>query len=87
MYVRYFNYKYNCIGMLWEGRFNFSLVSSEEYLFVVYWYIEFNFVRVNMVLLLVEYKWLSYWINVLGIKLMLCSLYFVYLLLGKIDFW
>ena len=31
MYVRYFNHKYNRTGTLWEGRFNSSLVSSEEY--------------------------------------------------------
>ena len=86
MYVRYFNHKYNRTGTLWEGRFNSSLVSSEEYLLAVYRYIELNPVRANMVLSPAEYKWSSYRINALGIKSMLCSPHPVYLSLGKTDF-
>lgn len=71
--------------MLWEGRFYFSLVFNDEYFFMVYRYIELNFVRVNMVEKLVEYKWLSYRINVLGIFLLLYSFYFVYLNLGVLE--
>lgn len=71
--------------MLWEGRFYFSLVFNDEYFFMVYRYIELNFVRVNMVEKLVEYKWLSYRINVLGMFLLLYSFYFVYLNLGVLE--
>ncbi len=85
MYVRYFNYKYERSGTLWEGRFHSSLVCSDEYLLTVYRYIELNPIRANMVLSPVEYKWSSYRINALGTVSTLCSPHDVYLALGKSE--
>ncbi|MDO6568574.1 transposase [Alteromonas sp. 1_MG-2023] len=83
MYVRYFNQKYKRTGTLWEGRFNSSLINSEEYLLTVYQYIELNPVRAAMVSTPCEYKWSSYAINALGVKSTLCTPHPLYLSLGQ----
>lgn len=85
MYVRYFNQKYKRTGTLWEGRFNSSLIDSEDYLLTVYRYIELNPVRANMAFTPAEYKWSSYAINALGVKSSLCSPHPVYLSLGQTE--
>jgi putative transposase len=42
VYARYFNQRYARSGTLWEGRFKFCLVDSENYLLEMYRYIELN---------------------------------------------
>ena len=44
-YVRYFNNTYQRTGTLWEGRYKSTLVSDDEYLLLVYRYIEMNPVK------------------------------------------
>ena len=62
-YVRYFNYSYGRPGILGVGRFKSCLIESESYLLEVYWYIELNPVRANMVDERSKYKWSSYQCN------------------------
>jgi putative transposase len=82
-YVRYFNYKYQRTGTLWEGRFKSCLVDKENYLLCLYRYIEFNPVRSKMVNTPAQYTWSSYQINALGKKSELCTPHPLYLALGK----
>ena len=65
-YVRYFNYKYQRSGTLWEGRYKSCLVQDERYLLEVYRYIELNPVRAEMVTEPGEYRWSSYVVNAGG---------------------
>ena len=65
-YVRYFNYRYQRTGTLWEGRFKACLVNAPEYLFHLYRYIELNPVRAMMVEDPADYVWSSYQCNGLG---------------------
>jgi putative transposase len=81
-YVQYFNYTYKRSGTLWEGRFRSSLIQAEEYLLLVYRYIELNPVRANMVEQPSDYAWSSYQINALGKPDTLCTPHELYLALG-----
>ncbi|OBT07011.1 transposase [Shewanella sp. UCD-FRSSP16_17] len=78
-YVRYFNYTYKRSGTLREGRFKSCLVQTEEYLLLLYRYIELNPVRASMVNDPAEYQWSSYQINALGKDSQLCTPHDVYL--------
>lgn len=81
-YVRYFNYRYQRTGTLWEGRFKSCLVQTELYLLQVYRYIELNPVRAGMAKDPGEYRWSSFQINALGKKSDLCTPHSEYLGLG-----
>ena len=65
-YVRYFTVSYRRTGTLWEGRFKSCLVQEENYLLLLYRYIELNLVRTGMVGQPSDYAWSSYSINALG---------------------
>ena len=65
-YVKYFNYRYQRSGTLWEGRYKATLIDSERYLLTCYRYIELNPVRAAMVDHPSAYPWSSYHYNALG---------------------
>jgi putative transposase len=65
-HTQYFNYRYERIGTLWEGRFRSSLVQSSRYALACYRYIESNPVRAGMVDRPDAYRWSSYAVNGLG---------------------
>jgi len=82
-YVRYFNYKHNRTGTLWEGRFKSCLVEDERYLLNLYRYIELNPVRAEIVQNPADYLWSSYQINGLGKSSGLCTPHALYIALGR----
>jgi putative transposase len=65
-YVRYFNNTYTRTGTLWEGRYNDSLVCTEQYFLNVSRYIELNPTRAFIVAKPEDYPWSSYRSNGLG---------------------
>ena len=82
-YVRYFNAKHNRTGTIWEGRFKSCLIDSEQYLFVLYKYIEMNPVKAGMVKNAGNYVWSSYAHNALGDKDALIIEHLLYKSLGN----
>lgn len=80
-YVRYFNCSYKRTGTLWEGRYKSCLVQAEDYLLLLYRYIELNPVRANMIEDPADYHWSSYQINGLGKESDLCTPHPIYLAL------
>ncbi len=85
-YVRYINGRYKRTGTLWEGRFNASLVDSQEYLLAVCRYIELNPVRAGMVVHPAQYPWSSFVCNALGKPIRLVTKHSVYLALGPTPY-
>jgi len=81
-YVRYFNYRYQRTGTLYEGRFRSSIIQSEQYLLACQRYIELNPVRAGMVDHPAEYKWSSYRAHALGAKVKMWTPHPEYLALG-----
>lgn len=65
-YVLAFNRTYERTGTLWEGRFRSFPVTTENYLFACYRYIELNPVRAGITKLPQEYPWSSFRTNALG---------------------
>lgn len=59
-YVRYFNYRYQRTGTLFEGRFRSSLIQNQKYFLACQRYIELNPVRAGLVKDPSEYAWSSY---------------------------
>lgn len=59
-YVQYVNRAYKRSGSLWGGRYKFSAVQVETYLFACMRYIELNPVRAGMVTDPAHYRWSSY---------------------------
>jgi putative transposase len=59
-YTIYFNYKYEKIGHLWQGRFKSLIISKDQYLLNCINYIENNPVRADIVNNPLDYKWSSY---------------------------
>ena len=82
-YVQYFNYSYERMGTLWEGRYKATLVDSERYLLICYRYIELNPVRAQMVDHPSEYPWSSYRCNAMGDENDLITPHERYVALGK----
>ena len=82
-YVRYFNFSHGRSGTLWEGRYKSTLVDAENYLFIVYRYIELNSVRAGMVSHAADYPWSSYRSNALGEPMELLTSHLLYRQLGK----
>ncbi len=65
-YVRYFNYRYERTGTLFEDRFKSHPVQTTRYFLMCSRYIELNPVRAGMVADPGEYKWSSYSAQALG---------------------
>ena len=65
-YVRYFNYRYQRTGTLFEDRFKSHPVQTNAYFLACSRYIEQNPVRSGMVRHPAEYKWSSYAAQALG---------------------
>lgn len=65
-YVRYFNYRHNRTGTLFEGRFKSSIVQNQNYLLACQRYIELNPVRAGMVRDPADYSWSSYRAHAFG---------------------
>ncbi|MCK5581390.1 MAG: transposase [Candidatus Omnitrophica bacterium] len=63
-HIRYYNYKYQRCGHVWQGRFMSPVVSSDEYFLTAMRYIEQNPLRANMVKNVDEYCWSSYKLNI-----------------------
>ncbi len=82
-YVRYFNASRQRTGTIWEGRYKSCLIDSENYLFVLYKYIELNPVKAGMVKKVEDYDWSSYRHNALGITDKLITEHRQYKRLGK----
>ena len=72
-YLRYFTVSYRRTGTLWEGRFKSCLVQEENYLLLLYRYIELNPVRAGMLGQPSDYAWSSYSINAVGKDSELCT--------------
>ena len=83
MYVMFFNKSYKRSGTLWEGRYRSCLVQNEEYLLVLYRYIELNSVRAGMVQDPSEYSWSSYQCNALGKQSDLLTAHPIYLSINE----
>lgn len=64
-YVQAFNRIHERSGTLWEGRFRSFPVTTENYLFACYRYIELNPVRAGIVAKPDDYPWSSYRTNAL----------------------
>jgi len=84
-YVQYFNFTHGRTGTLWEGRYKSTLVDADNYLLMVYRYIELNPVRANMVAHASEYPWSSYQGNALGKPIQLLTPHPLYRRLGATD--
>ena len=84
-YVRYFNYRYNRSGTLYEGRFKSSVIQSKKYFLACQRYIEMNPVRAGMVNDPVEYAWSSYKAHAFGHKAKIWQPHPEYLALGDTE--
>ena len=82
-YVRYFNYRFERTGTLFEGRFRGHLVQSDRYFLACCRYIELNPVRAGMVANPVEYQWSSYAAHAFGQRIGMWTPHPEYLVLGK----
>ncbi len=58
-YAQYFNKKYNRVGPLWQGRFKNWFVYDEQYLSVLFRYIEQNPIKAKISKTIGEYGWAS----------------------------
>jgi len=65
-YVQAFNRIHERTGTLWEGRYRSFPISTDNYLFACYRYIELNPVRAGIAKSPDEYPWSSYRANALG---------------------
>ena len=66
-YVRYFNYRFQRTGPLFEGRFRSHPIQGDAYYLICSRYIELNPVRAGIVSDPGEYRWSSYCAQALGI--------------------
>ena len=58
-YAQYFNRKYSRVGPLWQGRFKNWFVYDEQYLSVLFRYIEQNPIKAKISKTIGEYSWAS----------------------------
>ena len=56
-YAQYFNKEYKRAGPLWQGRFKNYYVYNENYLYMLYKYIEQNPIKAKISKTIGEYKW------------------------------
>lgn len=82
-YVQYFNWRYQRIGTLWEGRYKASVLDTERYLQTCYRYIEMNAVRAGMVDHPQDHRWSSHASNATGHTDPLVIPHKLYLQLGQ----
>ena len=82
-YVRYFNFRYQRTGTLFEGRFKSSLVDTDRYLLACQRYIELNPVRAGIVKDPADYAWSSYHSHALGVAANMWTPHPIYLALGQ----
>lgn len=59
-YVYWYNWKYERIGHLFQGRYKSEVIENENYLLTVLRYIHQNPLKAGMVKTVEEYKWSSY---------------------------
>jgi putative transposase len=83
LYTQYVNRTYGRSGTLWEGRFDSSLVQSDEYLLNCYRYVEENPVRARLSTHPGAYPWSSYQANAYGMRNSLLTPHEEYLRLGS----
>jgi putative transposase len=81
-YVRYFNRRHERTGTLFEGRYRATVITSEDYLFTCYRYVEENPVRSAMVSHPSAYRWSSHRGNAAGTPDELITPHERYLALG-----
>jgi len=62
-HTRWYNFKYQRCGHVWQGRFHSPLVSEDDHMLTVMQYIEQNPVRAGMAKSVGEYEWDSYKLN------------------------
>lgn len=67
-YAKYFRYKYNGAGHLWQDRYKSFIIQKDTYLINCVNYIEYNPVRADIVLRPEEYRWSGYKARILGEK-------------------
>ena len=82
-YVRYFNYRFQRTGTLFEGRFKGHLVQSNRYFLQCCRYIELNPVRAGMVADPADYKWSSYATHAFGQRVRMWTPHSEYCALGS----
>ena len=58
-YAQYFNREYKRVGPLWQGRFKSWFVYDDNYLYILFRYIEQNPIKANIVKNCKEYNWSS----------------------------
>jgi len=63
-HTRWYNFRYQRCGHVWQGRFHSPLVSEDDHMLTVMQYIEQNPLRANMVKAIADYPWSSYKLNV-----------------------
>jgi len=85
-YVPYFNYKYQRVGTLWQGRYKATVIDSERYFLVCSRYIELNPVRAGMLADPAEYPWSSYRHHIGGTPDPLVTDHALYWALGNTPF-
>jgi len=63
-HIRWYNYKYQRCGHVWQGRFYSPIVSEDDHMLRVMQYIEQNPLRTKMVNHIKDYQWSSYCLNI-----------------------
>jgi len=56
-YASFFNKKYKRVGHLWQGRYKSWYIVQDEYLYMLFRYIEFNPIKANMTSTVGEYEY------------------------------
>jgi len=79
----YFNAQYQRTITIREERFKSCLIDSENYLFVLYKYIEMSLVKAGMVKNVKDYEWSSYGHNTLSLDTKLIMEHRQYKCLGE----
>jgi putative transposase len=82
-YVRYFNRQHARTGTLFEGRYRAAVITSEDYLFTCYRYVEENPVRAGLISHPSAYRWSSHHANASGVQDHLITPHERYLALGS----
>jgi putative transposase len=82
-YVGYFNRRYERTGTLFEGRYRSTVVTTEDYLFSCYRYVEENPVRAGLISHPSAYRWSSHHANASGVQDHLITPHERYLALGS----
>jgi putative transposase len=82
-YVRYFNYRYQRTGPLFEGRFRSHPIQEDGYYLNCSRYIELNPVRAGIVNDPREYRWSSYCAQALGLRVDMWTAHSQYQQLGN----